>query len=127
MHAWQRSPAARVRVVYDSLGADTFIKSLDCLRPRGKLVSFGDSSSPVEPPNVASLGGKGSLFVTRPSIARYTADRGEYEAAARNLLAAIEAGIIKAPNVSRYRPSDAAKAYVKLESRRTHGSAIRLP
>ncbi|RWB69917.1 quinone oxidoreductase [Mesorhizobium sp.] len=116
-----------VRVVYDSVGADTFAKSLDCLRPRGTLVSFGESSGPIEPMSVASLGGKGSLFVTRPSIAHYTADRGEYEAAARNLFGAIEAGIIKAPNVSKYKLSDAVKAHKEMEARRTHGSVILVP
>ncbi|WP_192257937.1 quinone oxidoreductase family protein [Mesorhizobium silamurunense] len=116
-----------VRVVYDSVGADTFAKSLDCLRPRGTLVSFGESSGPIEPMSVASLGGKGSLFVTRPSIAHYTADRGEYEAAARNLFGAIEARIIKAPNVSKYKLSDAIKAHEEMEARRTHGSVILIP
>ncbi|KAA3451462.1 quinone oxidoreductase [Mesorhizobium sp. SARCC-RB16n] len=116
-----------VRVVYDSVGADTFAKSLDCLRPRGTLVSFGEASGPVDPLSVASLGGKGSLFVTRPSIAHYTADRSEYEAAARNLFSAIEAGIVKAPNASKYKLSDAVKAHEDMEARRTHGSVILIP
>ncbi|RUL97219.1 quinone oxidoreductase family protein [Rhizobium chutanense] len=116
-----------VRVVYDSVGADTFAGSLECLSPRGTLVSFGEASGPVAPLNVASLGARGSLFVTRPSIAHYTADRGEYEAAARNLFAAIEAGIVKAPNVSKYRLSDAVKAHEDMEARRTRGSIILIP
>ncbi|WHO71422.1 quinone oxidoreductase [Rhizobium sp. BT03] len=116
-----------VHVVYDSVGADTFARSLDCLRPRGTLVSFGEASGPVPPLNVASLGAKGSLFVTRPSIAHYTADRSEYEAAARNLFAAIEAGIVKAPNVSKYRLGEAAKAHEDMEARRTRGSIILIP
>ncbi|MGY5775253.1 quinone oxidoreductase family protein [Rhizobium sp. LEGMi135b] len=116
-----------VRVVYDSVGADTFAKSLDCLHPRGTLVSFGEASGPIEPLAVGSLGGKGSLFVTRPSIAHYTADRGEYETAAQNLFKAIEAGIVKAPNVSMYKLSDAVIAHQDLEARRTHGSVILIP
>ncbi|RWX20080.1 quinone oxidoreductase [Rhizobium hidalgonense] len=116
-----------VRVVYDSVGADTFTGSLDCLAPRGTLVSFGEASGPVAPLNVASLGTKGSLFVTRPSIAHYTADLSEYEAAASNLFAAIEAGIVKAPNISKYRLGDAAKAHEDMEARRTRGSIVLIP
>ena len=116
-----------LRVVYDSVGADTFAKSLDCLRPRGTLVSFGEVSGPIAPLNIASLGAKGSLFVTRPSIAHYTADRREYEAAASNLFGAIEAGIVKAPAISRYRLSDAVKVHEDLEARRTRGSIILIP
>ncbi|WP_245309764.1 zinc-binding dehydrogenase [Rhizobium sp. R339] len=113
-----------VRVVYDSVGADTFAKSLDCLRARGTLVSFGEASGPIAPLNIASLGAKGSLFVTRPSIAHYTADRRDYEAAASNLFGAIEAGIVKAPNISRYRLGDAVKVHEDLEARRTQGPII---
>lgn len=116
-----------VDVVYDSVGADTFAQSLACLRPRGTLVSFGESSGPIEPLQVASLGAKGSLFVTRPSIAHYTADRGEYEDAAANLLGAILAGVIKAPNTSSYALADAAKAHQDIEARRTSGSVVLLP
>ncbi|PDS29144.1 quinone oxidoreductase family protein [Rhizobium phaseoli] len=116
-----------VHVVYDSVGADTFARSLDCLRPRGTLVSFGEASGPVAPLNLASLGAKGSLFVTRPSIAHYTADRSEYEAAAKNLFRAIEAGIVKAPNLAKYRLGDAVKVHEDMESRSTRGSIILIP
>jgi len=116
-----------VRVVYDSVGADTFTKSLDCLRPRGTLVSFGEASGPVEPLNVASLGGKGSLFVTRPSIAHYTAERSEYEVAARNLFGAMQAGIVKASRVTTYPLSEARAAHDDLEARRITGSMVLIP
>lgn len=116
-----------VDVVYDSVGADTFAKSLDCLRPRGTLVSFGEASGPVPPLNVGSLGAKGSLFVTRPSISHYTADRGEYEAAAANLFDAIAKGVVRAPESTSYALKDAPKAQADMEARRTTGSVILLP
>ncbi|APG95718.1 quinone oxidoreductase family protein [Sinorhizobium americanum] len=116
-----------VDVVYDSVGADTFTKSLECLRPRGTLVSFGESSGAIPSLNVASLGAKGSLYVTRPSIAHYTAKRSEYEAAAKNLFAAIEAGVVRAPHVTTYPLSDALRAHEELEARRTTGSVVLVP
>ena len=116
-----------VDVVYDAVGADTFAMSLNCLRPRGTMVSFGEASGPVDPIPVASLGAKGSLFLTRPSIAHYTADRGEYETAAKNLFAAIQDGIVRAPDITTYTLSDAAQAQADMEARRTTGSVILLP
>lgn len=116
-----------VDVVYDSVGAETFMKSLDCLRPRGTLVSFGAASGPVPPLDVASLAAKGSLYVTRPSIAHYTAERGEYEAAAQNLFAAIEAGTVRASGITTYPLAEARKAHEDLEARRTTGSVVLLP
>ena len=116
-----------VRVVYDSVGAVTFAKSLKCLRPRGTLVCFGETLGPVEPLNVASLGSMGSLFVTRPSIAHYTADRSEYEIAANRLFKAIADGIVKSTNVSRYAFGDAAHAHRDMESRKTKGSIMLIP
>lgn len=114
-----------VGVVYDSVGADA--RSLDCLRPRGTLVSFGASSGPVPPLDVASLSAKGSLYVTRPSIAHYTAERGEYEAAARELFGAMQAGVVRAPAITTYPLHDARRAYEDLEARRTTGSVVLLP
>ncbi|MDI7861283.1 quinone oxidoreductase [Rhizobiaceae bacterium n13] len=116
-----------VDVVYDSVGAETFMKSLDCLRPRGTLVSFGESSGPVPPLNVALLGAKGSLYVTRPSIAHYTAVRSEFEAAAKSLFAAIADGVVRASGVTTYPLADAHKAHEDLEARRTSGSVVLLP
>ncbi|VDS10659.1 Quinone oxidoreductase 1 [Paracoccus haematequi] len=116
-----------VDAVYDAVGADTFAKSLNCLRPRGTMVSFGEASGPVDPIPVASLGAKGSLFLTRPSIAHYTADRGEYETAAKNLFTAIQDGIVRAPDITTYALSEAAQAQADMEARRTTGSVILLP
>ncbi|MGT2443690.1 quinone oxidoreductase family protein [Ensifer adhaerens] len=116
-----------VGVVYDSVGADTFARSLDCLRPRGTLVSFGASSGPVPPLDVASLSAKGSLYVTRPSIAHYTAERGEYEAAARELFGAMQAGVVRAPAITTYPLHDTRRAHEDLEARRTTGSVVLLP
>lgn len=116
-----------VRAAFDSVGADTFAASLDSLAPRGILVSFGESSGPVPPLAVGSLGAKGSLFVTRPSIAHYTADPAEYRAAAQRLFAAIADGTLAAPQVATYPLAQAAQAHDALESRRTQGSVVLLP
>ena len=115
------------RVVYDSVGADTFTKSLDCLQPRGTMVSFGAASGPVPPLDVALLGAKGSIYLTRPSIAHYTADRAEYEAAAANLFGAIGAGVVKPASVTTYPLAEAAQAHADLEGRRTTGSVVLIP
>lgn len=112
---------------FDSVGADTFQGSMDSLRPRGTLVSFGETSGPVAPLTVATLGAKGSLFLTRPSIAHYTADRHEYGAAAANLFGVIEAGIVKPGKINTYRLSDARKAQQDLEDRKTMGSVVLIP
>lgn len=116
-----------VRVAYDSVGADTFAASLDSLAPRGTLVSFGESSGPVPPLAVPSLGAKGSLFVTRPSIAHYTADRAEYQAAAQRLFAVMADGTLAPPQVTTYPLADAARAQDDMEHRRTQGSVVLLP
>lgn len=119
--------AKGVAVVFDSVGADTFTKSLECLRPRGTLVCFGESSGPVPPLSVASLGSKGSLFVTRPSITHYTNDRCEFEAAAQRLFEAMADGTLKAPKITTYPLEHAPLAQSDLEARLTSGSVILLP
>lgn len=116
-----------VRVVYDSVGAHTFMRSLDCLQPRGTMVSFGESSGPVEPLAVGTLGAKGSLFLTRPSIAHYTADRVEYEGAAERLFSAMRDSTVVAGKPSVYPLAEAAQAHADLESRKTTGAAVLLP
>jgi NADPH2:quinone reductase len=118
---------AGVDVVYDSVGAATFEKSLNCLRPRGIMVSFGEASGPVDPLAISTLGAKGSLYLTRPSIAHYTAQRSEYEAAATNLFQAIRDGIVRAPEITTYALGDAAQAHADMEARRTTGSVILMP
>lgn len=116
-----------VRVAYDSVGADTFAASLDSLAPRGTLVSFGESSGPVPPLAVGSLGARGSLFLTRPSIAHYTADRAEYDSAAQRLFAALQDGTLAPPQVTTYPLGQAARAQDDMENRRTEGSVVLLP
>ncbi|WP_024510327.1 quinone oxidoreductase [Bradyrhizobium sp. ARR65] len=116
-----------VAVVYDSVGAQTFNGSLDCLRMTGTLVSFGTSSGPVPPFDLGVLGAKGSLFVTRPSIAHYTAKRPDLEKGAAAVFEAIERGTIKAVGVTEYKLADAAQAHRDLEARKTSGSLILLP
>ncbi|KRW96662.1 quinone oxidoreductase [Paracoccus sp. MKU1] len=116
-----------VRAVYDSVGADTFARSLDCLQPRGTLVSFGESSGPVEPVAISTLGSKGSLYLTRPSIAHYTAVRTEYEAAAQRLFSAMQEKRLMAVEPLTYPLAEAAQAHADLEARKTAGSVILLP
>lgn len=116
-----------VSVVYDSIGKDTFLQSLQCLRPRGMLVSFGTVSGPTPPLDLAELGAKGSLSVTRPSIAHYTAKREELEAGAEAVFAMIVSGKVKPANLTRYPLKDAARAQVDLEAGKTRGSMILVP
>lgn len=118
---------AMVPVVYDSVGAATFMRSLDCLAPLGIMVSFGNASGPVPPVDLALLATKGSLFLTRPSLATYTAKRAALTAAAADLFAVVAAGKVKI-NIGRTFPlSAAAEAHRALEARETTGSTILLP
>ena len=114
----------KLPVVYDSVGKDTFLKSLDCLRPRGLMVSFGNASGPVDPFSPAVLAQKGSLFLTRPTLFNYTADRAELEVAARELFDVVESGKVKVEIKQRYALKDAAEAHRDLEARKTSGSTI---
>lgn len=116
-----------VRAVYDSVGADTFAASLDCLQPRGTMVSFGESSGPVEPVAPGRLGAGGSLYLTRPSIAHYTADRGEYDAAAARLFAALRDGNLKVSPPRVYPLTEAAQAHADVEARLTMGAVVLRP
>ncbi|BDG10859.1 quinone oxidoreductase family protein [Anaeromyxobacter paludicola] len=118
---------AGVPVVYDSVGKATFDGSLDCLAPRGMMVSFGNASGPVPPVSPLTLGVKGSLFLTRPSVMAYTADRGELEQAAAALFALVAAKKIAAEIGRRYPLAEAAQAHRDLEGRRTTGSVLLLP
>lgn len=114
-------------VVYDPIGRDTFAASLDCLKPRGLMVSFGASSGAPAAVEVSTLNAKGSLFLTRPSIVAHTATPAEYQARAQDVLAALEAGIIQ-PRVCRTYPlREAAQAHADLESGRTSGTLLLIP
>lgn len=114
-------------VVYDSVGKDTFAGSLDCLRPLGMMVSFGQSSGAVPPFSVNILSQKGSLFLTRPTLFTYTATRAGLEECAANLFDAVSRGIVKIEVNQRYPLKDAAQAHRDLEGRRTTGATVLLP
>ena len=116
-----------VDVVYDGVGKATFEPSLDCLKPRGLMVSFGNASGVVSIPDLTILSRKGSLYVTRPTTGTYYADAAELRKAAAALYAAVEAGQIK-PNIQQtFALRDAADAHRALEGRETIGGTILLP
>ncbi|MCH8617055.1 quinone oxidoreductase [Sphingomonas sp. SM33] len=115
---------AKLPVVYDSVGKDTFLRSLDCLRPRGIMVSYGNSSGPVDPFPPGILAQKGSLFLTRPTLYHYTASRAELEAAAAELFDVVASGKVKIEVKQRFALKDAAEAHRALEGRKTSGSTI---
>jgi NADPH2:quinone reductase len=118
---------AGVPVVYDSVGKDTFTCSLDSLRPRGLLVTFGNSSGPVGPFDPRVLAQKGSLFVTRPTLADYVRARTELEATANGLFDVIASGAVKITIAQTYPLRDAERAHRDLESRKTTGSTLLTP
>jgi NADPH2:quinone reductase len=128
--------AARVRaitngegvpVVYDSVGKDTFAASLDCLRPRGLMVSFGQSSGPIGPFDPRLLAQKGSLFLTRPKLGDYVLTRAELEETARDLFEVIASGAVRINVAQTYPLRDAERAHRDLEARKTTGSTLLLP
>lgn len=114
-------------VVYDSVGKDTFPASLDCLKPLGMFVSFGQSSGVVPPFGINLLQQKGSLFATRPILFHYIADREALEAAARELFEVVEKGIVKIVINQRYRLEDVGQAHEDLAARRTSGTTVLIP
>jgi NADPH2:quinone reductase len=116
-----------VSVVYDSIGKDTFIGSLDCLQPLGMMVSFGNASGPVPPFGLNELASRGSLFITRPSLMAYTAKREDLEASAKSLFGVVSSGEVKIDIRQRYALADVQQAHIDLESRKTTGSTILLP
>lgn len=116
-----------VDVVYDGVGKDTFDKSLDCLRPRGLMVSFGNASGVVSIPDVTVLSRKGSLYLTRPSTTHYFVTRAELVEGAEALFAAILAGKIKVAVNQTFQLAEAGAAHTALEERRTTGSVVLLP
>ena len=116
-----------VAVVYDSVGRDTFMKSLDCLRPLGMLAYYGQSSGPAPTIDPALLGKKGSLFLTRPSLMTYTAKRADLLASAKDLFAAVTTGKVRIEINQTYPLSEAAQAHRDLEARQTTGSTVLIP
>ncbi|MGY8524900.1 quinone oxidoreductase family protein [Paracidovorax citrulli] len=116
-----------VPVVYDSIGQQTFNDSLDCLSPRGMMVSFGNASGPVPPVDLSILASKGSLKLTRPTIATYVTNRALLEPMAAELFEVVQSGKVKIEVNQRYALADAAQAHRDLEARKTTGSTVLLP
>lgn len=117
---------AGVPVVYDGVGKDTFMDSLDCLRPRGLMVSFGNASGAIPPFNLGLLAQKGSLYITRPTLATHVATREELVATANDLFDVVKSGAVKLEINQTYPLKDAAQAHRDLESRKTTGSTVLL-
>jgi NADPH2:quinone reductase len=113
-----------VPVVYDSVGKDTFIASLDCLRPLGLMVSFGQSSGAIGPIDLGILAQKGSLYVTRPTLRTYAEKRADLLAMAQDLFSVVLSGAVKIEVNQTYRLQDAAKAHEDLQARKTTGSTV---
>jgi NADPH2:quinone reductase len=116
-----------VPVVYDSVGRDTFEKSLTCLAPRGTLVSFGTASGPIPPFDLFRLNALGSLYVTSPAFVTHTRERGELLGRAAELFTAVASGIVRVEIGRRYKLAEASSAHRDLQTRRTSGASILLP
>jgi NADPH2:quinone reductase len=116
----------KVPVVYDSVGKDTFLKSLDCLAPLGVVALFGQSSGAVEPLNLGLLAQKGSLYVTRPTLNTYGAKRENLVAMAKELFDVVQSGAVKIEVRQTYPLKDAARAHADLAARKTTGSTVLL-
>ncbi len=117
----------KFKVVFDSIGKDTWEKSLDCLQPLGYMISFGNASGPVPPLNIASLSAKGSVYLQRPTLMTYTATRALLEACANDLMEAVTSGKVKIEINQRFALKDAAEAQIALAGRKTTGSTVLLP
>jgi NADPH2:quinone reductase len=115
---------AGVKVVYDSVGADTFMKSLDCLAPFGLMATYGNASGKVAPLDIGVLAAKGSLYVTRPTLFTHIATRERTQAMADDLFAMVISGAIKIPVTQRYKLEDVAQAHRDLEARHTTGCTV---
>ena len=116
-----------VSVVYDSVGQETFANSLECLSPRGMLVSFGQSSGKIDPFDIGTLTAKGSLYITRPTLMDYIASRADLEASAKAVFDMIKNNRLRINVNQTFALADAAKAHQALESRQTTGSTVLIP
>jgi len=123
----QITGGAGVKVVYDSIGKDTFDASLDCLRPFGLMASFGNASGPVPPFAIGSLGPRGSLYLTRQTLFTHIATREMTQAMAEELFAVVRSGAVKIRIDQRYPLAEVAEAHRELEARKTTGSSVLLP
>jgi NADPH2:quinone reductase len=118
---------AKCPVVYDGVGKDTWTQSLDCLQPRGLMVSFGSSSGPVTGVDLKVLSDRGSLFVTRPTLMTHLSPRSRYEDSAKELFQLVGKGRIRIDVTRRYKLAEAPQAHEDLEARRTTGSCVIIP
>ena len=116
-----------VPVVYDGVGKTTWDGSLDCLRPRGLMVTFGNASGAVPPVNLGILSTKGSLFVTRPTLATHIASRADLVERSNALFEVVKSGKVKIETTAKYKLADAAQAHRDLEGRKTTGSVVLIP
>jgi NADPH:quinone reductase len=116
-----------VRVVFDGIGQDSWDLSLDCLAPRGLMVSYGNASGPVAGVNLATISAKGSLFVTRPGLFHYYVEPAEREAGAARVFEMLRSGAIVVSINQRYALKDAAQAHIDIEARKTSGSTLLIP
>jgi NADPH2:quinone reductase len=116
-----------VAVVYDSIGRETFMKSLDCLRPLGLMVSFGQASGPVGLFDAGLLAAKGSLFLTRPTLMTYTARRDDLLASSAELFEVVQSGAVRIEVRQSYPLREAGQAHKDLEARKTTGSTVLIP
>ena len=116
-----------VPVVYDGVGQATLMTSLDCLQPRGLMVSFGNASGPVKSFDLGMLAARGSLYVTRPTLYSYTATDEDFHATVQDLVDVVASGKVKVPVNQRYALADATQAHRDLEARKTTGTTVLLP
>jgi NADPH2:quinone reductase len=117
----------KLPVVYDGVGKDTFVMSLDCLAPRGLLASFGNASGPVTDVNLGILAAKGSLYVTRPTMFHYALTDADFQAVAKDLFDVVASGGVKIEIGQSYKLADAAQAHRDLEARKTTGATVLIP
>jgi len=117
----------KLPVVYDAVGKSTWEGSLDCLQPRGLMVSFGNASGAVPPVNLGILSTKGSLYVTRPTLATYIAAPADLVKRSNDLFAVVKSGKVKIETTKKYKLADAAQAHRDLEGRKTTGSVVLIP
>lgn len=122
-----RTDGAMLPVVYDGVGAATFLQSLDCLAPRGLMVSFGNASGSPPPFDLQELAQRGSLFITRPSLMAYVASQDEMRACAAAVFARVLDGTLKVTIAQRYPLAEVQRAHVELQARRTVGSSLLVP
>ncbi len=116
-----------VAAVFDGVGKDTFMPSLDCMRPYATIVNFGNASGPPPPLDIRVLSQKGTLIVTRPGLTNYIADRANYERAAAELFDLVKSGVIRLDPANAYALKDAVQAHRDLEGRKTTGSVVLIP